>query len=65
MALVIPTTLANGNVIDAPELNANFQAVATHVNGANVGVANMATPYTLIPFTFTFPGAFKIGRAHV
>ena len=33
MALVIPTTLANGNVIDAPELNANFQAVATHVNG--------------------------------
>lgn len=57
MPLSIPYTLANGNTIDATELNANFQSVATYLDTTKLTAsANLSTPYSLMTFPITVTG---------
>jgi hypothetical protein len=61
--LVIPNTLANGDVADAPTLMENFDAIATWANG-DVGTANMEAAYGLFSQTFSVAALAGAGVAY-
>lgn len=65
MALTYPHSFTTGATIDASQVNANFEAVKTYLDTTKLSAQNnLSTPYSLVPFTFTIPGAFAGGATN-
>lgn len=62
--LTFPNTLANGNTADAPQVMANFAAIATYIDTTKLSAqSNLSTPYSLLPLTFSIDGDLAGGAA--